>query len=311
MKKAFYLILTVLALASVGVSCVHPLEPWEKIQPEPEPEPEPQPEPEPEPGPDPTPTPPGPAPEPQPEPVTSLLSAAFSFSEASFPLKRLELSGDGRYVAEVRIATKGADDIEVVFSTYGVSGTDILLKDLGTVAIVLFNGKATGTFQFPDGRSFTTEGSIQWPSASTSGAVELFKTWPITKTRISVSEGIKINADLNGCDLGELAKLLEGLGVKVGDSLTGVKIETVEFTWGSMILHCSNGHNYEAYCNYDGYEGTRTFGFSLSDFLSGFSGGDGKATVKFSSGVCMLTLEMSFARGDKNYKGSITFVLKA
>lgn len=307
MKRLFYLILTVLALASIGVSCVHPLEPWEKIQPEPEPEPEP----EPTPNPNPNPNPPGPTPTPTPKPVTAPVSAAYVFTSPSFPLKRLELSSDGRYVAEVRVATKADESIEIRSSTYSVSGTDILLKDLGTVSIVTLSGKATCTFTSESGKASTGEGSVQSPSGSSSGAAELFKAWPITKTRISVSEGIKINADLVGCDLGELAKLLEGLGVKVGDSLNGVKIENVEFTWGSMLLHCSNGHNYSAYCNYDGYADTRTFGFSLSDFLSGFSGGDGKATVKFSSGVCMLTLEMQFARGEKNYKGSITFVLKA
>ena len=94
-------------------------------------------------------------------------------------------------------------------------------------------------------------------------------------------------------------------------SLNGIRIEHVEFTWGSMILHCSDGHNYEAYCKYDGYADSKTFSFTLSDFLSGFSGGEGKATVKFTSGVCMLTLEMSFGKGEKHYKGSITFVLKA
>lgn len=306
MKKVFYIILAALALAALPVSCVRPLEPWEKIQPEPEPEPEP----EPTPTPTPTPTPPGPTPEPTPTPVTSKVSAAYIFSDNNFPLKRLELSSDGRFVAEVRVATKASENIEVRYSTYSISGSEITLKDLGTVTLITLSGKVTATFAFTGGQPVTGEGTVKRPASSSEGAKDLFKAWTINKTRISVSEGIKINADLVGCDLGELAKLLEGLGVEVGDSLNGIRIETVSFTWGSMILHRSDGVNYEAYCNYDGYADTHVFAFELSDFLSGFSGGTGKATVKFSSGLCMLTLEMSFSRGDKNYKGSITFVLK-
>lgn len=305
MKKVFYIILAALALAALPVSCVRPLEPWEKIQPEPEPEPEP----EPTPTPTPTPT-PGPTPEPTPTPVTSKVSAAYIFSDNNFPLKRLELSSDGRFVAEVRVATKASENIEVRYSTYSISGSEITLKDLGTVTLITLSGKVTATFAFTGGQPVTGEGTVKRPASSSEGAKDLFKAWTINKTRISVSEGIKINADLVGCDLGELAKLLEGLGVEVGDSLNGIRIETVSFTWGLMILHRSDGENYEAYCNYDGYADTHVFAFELSDFLSGFSGGTGKATVKFSSGLCMLTLEMSFSRGDKNYKGSITFVLK-
>ena len=308
MKKALYILLAVLALTFVGVSCVHPLEPWEKILPDPEPEPEP--EPEPTPTPTPTPTPPGPTPTPTPKPVTGPVSAAYSFSNTSFPLRKLELSSDGRYLAEVRIATKAGENIEVRASTYSVSGGVIALKDLGTMKIETLSGKATCSLTLADGHSYDGEGSVQSPPSAASSASELIKAWSITKTRISVSEGIKINADLNGCDLGELANLLSGLGVKVDDSLKGVKIETVEFTWGSMLLRCSNGHIYAATCNYAGYAENKTFAFSLTDFLSGFSGGDGKASVKFNGGLCLLTLEMSFARGEKNYKGSITFVLK-
>ena len=98
--------------------------------------------------------------------------------------------------------------------------------------------------------------------------------------------------------------------MKTDDKLNGVKIEDVNFTWGTMILRCSDGHNYAATCQYGGYAENKTFSFSLTDFVSGFSGGDGTAKVQFSNGVCMLTLEMSMARGDKNYKGTITFALK-
>lgn len=308
MKRILHLLLVVLLLAVPAVSCVQPLEPWEKILPDPEPEPTPDPPAPDPPTPDP-PTPPGPTPPPTPKPVTSPVSAAYSFDAQSFPLKRLELSSSGRYVAEVRIATKADDPVEVRSGSYTVSAAVVSLSDLGTMSIETLSGKATCSLTL-NGKTYSGEGKVQSPPSASSSASELFKTWPITKTRISVSEGIKINADLAGCDLGELARLLRGVGVKIDDSLAGVKIESVEFTWGSMLLHCSNGHNYSAYCKYDNYAQDKTFQFSLSDFLSGFSGGDGTARVQFTGGLCVLTLEMSFSRGQKHYKGSITFVLK-
>ena len=301
MKKAFFIILTVLCMALLQVSCVPLLEPWEKIQPEPEPEPEPEPDP------DPTPTPtPGPTPAPTPVQVKSAHSAAYVFSDSTFPFKFLEFSSDKRFIAERR-AGGGANSY--LYGTYGISDSKLVLDGVGAFSIVRTGSSAEIEFAPESGAAWSGKATVKWPASSASSASEMFKAWKIAKTRISFSEGLKINADLNGCDLGALAEMLKKLGVKTDDKLKGVNIDDVVFTWGSMLLRCSNGTNYYASCNYANYASDGSFAFTLGNFISGFSGGDGNGKVVVSGNVRMLTLELAFARNDKKYKGSFTFVL--
>lgn len=301
MKRVFLLLTAAAVLAGsfLGVSCVHPLEPWEKEQQEPEPEPDPDPNPTPTPGPTPTPT---------PKPVSSLRSAAYVYSDAASPLKRLELSSNGRYVVEMRNAGNGNAAIRT--GTYGISGKSLILFGLGSATLETLSGKASGVIRCAGANPYTGEGVVRSPSTGAKAAEALFKGWTITKTRISVTEGIKINADLVGCDMDELARILKGLGVKVNESMAGIRIQDVVITWGTILFRRSDGYNYSATCKYDGYAENASFQFTLTDFIAGFSGGEGIGRVKFSGDLCLLTLEMEFARGEKKYKGSITFVLK-
>ena len=138
------------------------------------------------------------------------------------------------------------------------------------------------------------------------------RSWVLDKTRISLSEGLKINADLNGGDLGALAEMLAKMNVKV-DDLVGLKILDIIVTRsGSLMLRCSDGSVYLMSCDFTDFEDTQTFPFALTDFLTGYSGGTGTGKVTFQpdSDICVLVLELSFSRKDKTYKGSLTFVMK-
>lgn len=254
---------------------------------------------------------PSPGTNPNPGPSTPsrrTYSAEYEFSDESFPLKRLELTVSTRFIAEERVAGGGL----VIHTGTFISDTTavVLLSGYASTTVSVSGSKATIGFRKGSGKKVTGEAKVV-KAPSTDLIKKISKTWSITKTRVSIADGLKVNADLNGGDLGELATILSSLGVK-GMDMDGLVISDIVITRsGSVLLRRSDGVNYLADCDFSKIESTGKFTFSLDNFPIGFSGGEGEGSVTFQGDLCILTMTLQFGRKDKNYKGSLTFVLTA
>ncbi|MCR5709103.1 MAG: Ig-like domain-containing protein [Bacteroidales bacterium] len=256
---------------------------------------------------------PGTNPNPNPNPGPSTpsrrtYSASYSFSDESFPLKRLELTASTRFIAEER-TSGGAVTIHT--GTF-ISDTTavVLLSGYASTTVSVSGSKATIGFRTGSGKRITGQGTVA-KAPSTDLIKKISRTWSIQKTRVSISDGLKVNADLNGGNLGELASILSSLGVS-GMDMDGLEISDIIITRsGSVLLRRSDGVNYLAFCDFTNIEKTGAFTFTLDNFPVSFSGGVGEGNVKFQGDLCLLTMNLQFGRKDKNYKGSLIFVLSA
>jgi len=242
-------------------------------------------------------------------PVMKDYAKKVEISESACPVKSIELTESGYYVIK-EIVTRATKE-EYYFGKYTVSGNTYTLSGYGTVTLEGSGSSLKFTVNKSSGENYTGTGSSKTGSTSSIGD-KLFRTWTISKTRVSISDGVKANADFNGCNLGEIANFIANQGISISDkeSLQGVSVTSVTLTSaGSYILAYSNNRTDVGTCNYSSLS-SGSFTYSWDSSTMGYSFENGKGSVAFENGMCLLTLNADIKNSSKTYKTSVVFVMK-
>ena len=253
----------------------------------------------------PTPT-PTPTPEqketPKPETVRLVVSDEGS------SVKYIELTESGTYL----LCEVNADkDYEYSFGNYTVDsdGQFILGKD-AVLTYEQTGSPVTFTLKKNDGKTISGKATPN-RNTSTSGDVKkLCKTWVINKTRVSITDGAKANADFTGCNLGEIAEFARNQGIEIKKDFNGISITSITvMPTGSVIILYSTGRMDVADCDFSKVDkGTLKFSWHDESAL-GYELANGNADIAFQGDYCLLTVASDFTKDSKKYAVSVTFVL--
>ena len=163
---------------------------------------------------------------------------------------------------------------------------------------------------YKSGTTVSGTADIVKNTKSSSNITRLCRSWTVTKTRVSITEGVKANADFNGCNLGEIAEFSRNQGIEIKKDLSGISVSLITLTPnGTAIILYSNGEIDVVSCDFSAIDdGAIKYSWqNVSSMGYEFTGGTGK--VRFEGELCVLSLESSFDKDSKKYGLSVTIVM--
>lgn len=229
-------------------------------------------------------------------------------TDSSLPLQFVELTEAGKYV----ICEIGSDK----HRTYS-TGDYTINSDgeyvLGQDATLTFSQKGSPvdfTLKKKDGKVITGKADPVKSKYTSTNAVKLCRTWTITKTRISITDGATANADFTGCNLGEIEEFARKQGIGIKKDLTGISVSSITLTpSGTAIVLYSTGAFDIAYCDLTAIEKGQ-LKYSWPDASSmGYEFTSGTGTVDFQGENCILSVDSKFVKDSKKYAVAVKFVL--
>ncbi|MBQ6253360.1 MAG: hypothetical protein IJK05_01715 [Bacteroidales bacterium] len=225
-------------------------------------------------------------------------------------IKTIEMTVDGKYIlAEVKDKDKGREYSTGEY-TINSDGNYVLSKD-GTLTLTVSGSSATFSLKKNDGTTVTGSATITKPNAPSSTQSKLCKVWTITKTRVSITDGVKANADFSGCDLGEIEDFAKKQGIEINRDFKDVKVNTITVTpMGTVMVALSNGVTEVADCDISTVEKDGEIKYKWPDVSPmGYTYSDGTAKITFQGDNVIMAVEAKFTKESKNYTLAVTFVL--
>ena len=184
---------------------------------------------------------------------------------------------------------------------------------LGNDAVLKYDQQASPTsftLKKKDGKTVTGTANPKKATNLSADAKKLCRTWVITKTRVSITESIKANADFTGCNLGEIADFARNQGIEIKKDLSGISLLSITLTpMGSAIIQYSNKQMDVADCDLSAVDkGNLKYAWH-DESAMGYEFTNGSANVSFQGENCLLSVSSDFTKDSKKYGVSVIFVL--
>ena len=256
-------------------------------------------------------TPPAPVtPQPQEKVIPKPENMKLTPTDKDNPIKFIELTEGGKYIlCEIKDPEKGRE-----YSTgdYSInSDGQYVLKNDGTMTLTVSGSTGTFSLKKNDGKTVSGDVKVEKPKATSSTQAKLCHVWTITKTRVSITDGAKANADFSGCDLGEIETFAKNQGIEINRDFTGVKVNTITvYPMGTVLISLSNGVTEVADCDISSVEKDGTMKYSWpGESPMGYTYSSGTAKVSFQNENVIVSVEAKFTKETKNYNLAVTFVM--
>ena len=212
-------------------------------------------------------------------------------------LKSIEFTESGLYVVGSLIDGK----VQFTTGTYTVNGNTYNLNNFGTVEITVTGGSmASVIIHYLSGLTETLLADFH----RATGTNVAYRGWTIDKTRVTINGfHTPATADFVGCNFDEMAKFLNDNGHK-GSLLPSGSLKSVSITGaGSIIFGYSDSTADIGICKVNG----NSVNFSWESGSRLLEVEDGKATIDYMDGKCILTIEAALKGSTTS--GVVTFVL--
>lgn len=204
-------------------------------------------------------------------------------------LQYAELTESGLYVASMPGGTKAgpiSDILDYFAGTYGVAGDEYHLANFGILKFAnTSSGEVDLTYSVNGMTSPVTVKATLKKGAYTS---DIFRSWTVDKTRVSVSGGVTAGTEFPGCNLRQIADFFRSNGYKIEDDIpAGHGISSVSVTAaGSLLFVYSDGSVDLGSCTVSG----SGLSYRWNEQGMGYSFETGSATYSFEDGKCILAL---------------------
>lgn len=225
-------------------------------------------------------------------------------------IKTIEMTEAGKYIlSEVKDPDKGREYSTGEY-TINSEGNYVLNND-GTLTLKVSGTSATFSLTKKDGKVVSGNATVTKPNAPSSTQSKLCKVWTITKTRVSITDGVKANADFSGCDLGEIEAFAKNQGIEINRDFKDIKVNTLTVTpMGTVLVALSNGVTEVADCDISTVEKDGNIKYKWPDVSPmGYTYSDGTAKATFQGDNVIIAVEAKFTKESKNYNLAVTFVL--
>ncbi|MBP3202265.1 MAG: hypothetical protein J6M31_01490 [Bacteroidales bacterium] len=210
----------------------------------------------------------------------------------------IEFTESGLYVLGQASADEG---VEYSSGTFTVSGSRYTLQGFGTAE---FDNSKDGSVSLSLTRGSVTQ-THQASYTKAVGGNQLYRSWTIDKTRVTIVGWTVASADFEGCNFYEIAKFVRDSGHKApADIAPGFGVRSLSFTGNNSVFFLYT-------------DDTLHMGeFSLSgnnisyrwdNDTMGFTFHTEKATVEYMDGKCLLSVSATIVNSTTS--GSVTFVL--
>lgn len=203
-------------------------------------------------------------------------------------LQYAELTESGLYVAGMPGSTKGGPVgqlLKYFTGSYTVSGDEYNLSGFGTLK---FSNASAGNVDLTYTIGGTTE-TVKATLTKATTAGDIFRSWTVDKTRVSVTTGVMASAEFPGCNFREIADFFRTNGYTIEDEIpTGHSLSSVSVTAaGSLLFVYSDGGIDLGMCVVSG----STLKYSWNEQKMGYSFETGNATFEFEGNKCILSLQ--------------------
>ena len=204
-------------------------------------------------------------------------------------LQFAELTESGLYVATMSGGTKAgpiSDIVDYFTGTYGVTGDEYHLANFGILKFAnTSSGEVDLTYSVNGMTSTTTVKATLKKGGSTN---DLYRSWTVDKTRVSVMSGVTASAEFSGCNFREIADFFRKNGYTVEDEIpAGHSLSSVSVTAaGSLLFVYSDGGVDLGTCTLSG----SGFSYRWNEEGMGYSFETGSGSYSFEAGKCILTL---------------------
>lgn len=244
-----------------------------------------------------------------PDPAFKKTAMKLSVIETSCPVKTIELTEGGRFLVEKQDGPTFNKEYD--FGGYKITGEGKYSFDNGSsLEVTPVRAAVSFTLKLRSGEEYSGTASVQPASSSSSDiASNLFRTWSVTKTRVSVTDGVKANADFTGCNLGEIADFLRAQSLDIQDDLKGLSVSEITVTAsGSFVIKYSDGTVDVAHCQLSSIA-SGAFSYSWESQDMGFSFENGNGSVAFEKSYCILSLGATVKSGSRDCVVSLQLVM--
>lgn len=211
-------------------------------------------------------------------------------------VESVEFTESGVYV--VGINTGG--QVSYKTGTYTVTGNAYTLNGFGSVDFVQISGTSAEAIVKYEGRTEQVTGTYRQNPRTEA----IYRGWNIDKTRVTVyGFHTPASADFSGCNFQEIAKFLRDNGHDPGEVPAG-NLSSVSITGsGSIIFSYTDGTADVGDCTVSG----SSVNFTWRNTTRVFVIKDGKATVEYMDGKCILKIDANLDKSTTS--GSVTFVM--
>ncbi len=243
-----------------------------------------------------------------PEPQNSKNACVLAAKESNEILTKATFTESGKYVL---IRMSKLDGKIISTGTYKCNDETYLLSDYGTITIMESKASKDVTVHI----KIEGDDEYEFPCTMTTPTMEddLFRTWTVEKTRLTLNSEPPVTADFDGFDAAQIAKFLNNNGIHTDESATYKKVKTVTFSaTGAILIEYEDGTTDAGEINTiittPGKQ--TTLGFAWYDDNKPFVVESSIGHSEFDKDRCIFTMTVNFKDNPKFQGSTVAIILK-